>query len=160
MIVGLLIALGALVVYALSNPVHFNQYNHFAWQADAFLNGRAWIPFPQAGTDTTPANDYFQDIYPLFENDEFTGRVLLPFPPLPALVLLPFVAAWGLSIDQESIAIGIAGRRRAGRVVDARRAPDHARRAGGHDARSSPPGRSGGGPRPSAARGTSRTSSR
>lgn len=108
MIVGLVIALGALVVYALSNPVHFNQYNHFAWQADAFLNGRAWIPFPEAGTDTTPANDYFQDIYPLFENDEFTGRVLLPFPPLPALVLLPFVAAWGLSIDQESIAIGIA----------------------------------------------------
>ena len=107
-IVGLLIALGALVVYALSNPVHFNQYNHFAWQADAFLDGRAWIPFPQAGTDTTPPNDYFQDIYPLFENGEFTGRVLLPFPPLPALVLLPFVAAWGLSIDQESIAIGIA----------------------------------------------------
>ena len=108
MIVGLVIALGALVVYALSNPVHFNQYNHFAWQADAFLNGRAWIPFPQAGTDTTPANDYFQDVYPLFENGEFTGRVLLPFPPLPALVLLPFVAAWGLSLDQESIAIGIA----------------------------------------------------
>jgi hypothetical protein len=107
-VVGLLIALGALAVYTLSNPVHFNQYNHFAWQADAFLNGRAWIPFPEAGTDTTPANDYFQDIYPLFENGEFTGRVLLPFPPLPAIVLLPFVAAWGLSIDQESIAIGIA----------------------------------------------------
>jgi hypothetical protein len=107
-IVGLLIALGALVLYALSNPVHFNQYNHFAWQADAFLNGRAWIPFPEAATDTAPANDYFQDVYPLFENGEFTGRVLLPFPPLPALVLLPFVAAWGLSIDQESIAIGIA----------------------------------------------------
>ena len=108
MIVGLLIALGALAVYGLSNPVHFNQYNHFAWQADAFLNGRAWIPFPQAATETTPANDYFQDVYPLFEDGQFTGRVLLPFPPLPALVLLPFVAAWGLSVDQESIAIGIA----------------------------------------------------
>jgi hypothetical protein len=108
-IVGFIIALGALVVYALSNPVHFNQYTHFVWQADAFLHGRVWIPFPQAATDTTPANDYFQDIYPLFENGEFTGRVLLPFPPLPALVLLPFVAAWGLTVDQESIAIGIAG---------------------------------------------------
>jgi hypothetical protein len=108
-IVGLLIAFAAVVVYAFSNPVHFNQYTHFVWQADAFLHGRAWIPFPQAATDTTPANDYFQDIYPLFENGEFTGRVLLPFPPLPALVLVPFVAAWGLTVDQESIAIGIAG---------------------------------------------------
>jgi hypothetical protein len=106
--VGLLIALGALLVYAASNPEHFNQYNHFVWQADAFLNGRAWIPFPQAATPTTPGNEYFQDVYPLFEGGEFTGRVLLPFPPLPALVLLPFVAVVGLSVDQESIALGIA----------------------------------------------------
>ena len=108
MIVGLLIALGALILYAFSNPVHFNQYNHFVWQADAFLHGRAWIPFPQAATATTPGNDYFQDLYPLFEDGEFTGRVLLPFPPLPALLLLPFVAAWGLSVDQESLAVGVA----------------------------------------------------
>ena len=45
---GLLIALGAMGVYALSNPEHYNQYNHFVWQADAFLHGRAWIPFPEA----------------------------------------------------------------------------------------------------------------
>lgn len=106
---GLLIALGAMAVYALSNPEHFNQYNHFVWQADAFLHGRAWFPFPQAATPTTPGNDYFQDIYPIFEDGTFTGRVLLPFPPLPAIVLLPFVAVWGLSLDQESVAIGLAG---------------------------------------------------
>ena len=108
-VVGLLIALGAMAVYALSNPEHFNQYNHFVWQADAFLHGRAWFAFPQAATDTTPGNEYFQDIYPLFENGSFTGRVLLPFPPLPAIVLLPFVAVWGLALDQESVAIGLAG---------------------------------------------------
>jgi hypothetical protein len=108
-VVGLLIALGAMAVYALSNPEHFNQYNHFVWQADAFLHGRAWIPFPEQGSATTPPNWYFQDVYPLFEDGSFTGHVLLPFPPLPALVMLPFVALWGLSVDQESIAIGIAG---------------------------------------------------
>jgi len=107
--VGLLIALGAVCLYALSNPEHFNQYNHFVWQADAFLHGRAWIPFPELATDSTPGNDYFQDVFPLFEGDQFTGRVLLPFPPLPAVVLLPFVAAWGLALDQESVAIAIAG---------------------------------------------------
>ncbi|HEY3333626.1 MAG TPA: hypothetical protein VGK16_00205 [Candidatus Limnocylindrales bacterium] len=108
-VVGLLIALGALGVYAFSNPDHYNQYTHFVWQADAFLHGRAWIPFPQAAAGANPGNEYFQDIYPLFEHGTFTGRVLLPFPPLPALVLLPFVALWGLSVDQESIAIGLAG---------------------------------------------------
>ncbi|HEX5826750.1 MAG TPA: hypothetical protein VFY23_04460 [Candidatus Limnocylindrales bacterium] len=108
LVVGLLIALGALVVYAASNPEHFNAYNHFVWQADAFLDGRAWIPFPEPATATTPSNTYLQDTYPLFEDGAFTGRVLLPFPPLPALVLLPFVAVFGLSLDQESVALGIA----------------------------------------------------
>ena len=108
-VVGLLIALGAMGVYAFSNPEHFNQYNHFVWQADAFLHGRAWIPFPQAATGTTPGNEYFQDVYPLFEGESFTGRVLLPFPPLPAIVLLPLVALWGLALDQESVAVALAG---------------------------------------------------
>lgn len=103
-VVGLLIALAAFGLYWLSNPVHYNQYNHFVWQADAFLHGRAWIPFPQVATDTTPGNDYFQDVYPIAD-----GRVLLPFPPLPAIVLLPFVAVFGLATDQEAIAIGLAG---------------------------------------------------
>ena len=33
-------------VYVLSNPARQNIYNHFVWQADAFLQGRAWIPWP------------------------------------------------------------------------------------------------------------------
>jgi hypothetical protein len=36
------------------------------------------------------------------------GRVLLPFPPLPAIVLMPFVALFGLWTDQAAIAIGLA----------------------------------------------------
>jgi len=64
-VVGLLIALGAMGVYALSNPEHYNQYNHFVGQADAFLHGRAWIPFPEAATATSPGNEFFQDVYPV-----------------------------------------------------------------------------------------------
>jgi hypothetical protein len=108
-VVGLLIAFGALVLYAVSNPVHFNQYNHFVWQADAFLDGRVWIPYPVTGTATSPGNDYLQDVFPLYDpTGAYTGRVLLPFPPLPALVLLPFVAVFGLWTDQEAISIGVA----------------------------------------------------
>jgi hypothetical protein len=107
--VGLLIALGALFVYTVSNPAHFNQYNHFVWQADAFLDGRVWIPYPVTGTTTTPGNEFLQDVFPLDDDSgEFTGRVLIPFPPLPALVLLPFVAVFGLSTDQEAITIVLA----------------------------------------------------
>jgi hypothetical protein len=116
--VGLLLAVAAFVLYWLSNPDHYNQYLHFVWQADAFLHGRAWFPYPVQGgvnqvtgaaVPNAPDNWYYQDVYPLKDaagND--LGRVLLPFPPLPAIVLLPFVAVFGLFTDQEAIAIGLA----------------------------------------------------
>lgn len=108
-LVGVLLAFGALLVYWWSNPVHWNLYNHFVWQADAFLNGRAWFPHPVGPGELLPQNDHLQDVFPLRDaagNPD--GRALLPFPPLPALVLLPFVALFGLATDQESVAIGLA----------------------------------------------------
>jgi hypothetical protein len=107
--VGVLLAGLALVIYAWSNPVHYNQYIHFVWQADAFLHGKVSIDYPvPAGTDR-PENDYYNDVYPLKDaSGNPTGQALIPFPPLPALVLVPFVALWGLFTDQESIAIAIA----------------------------------------------------
>ena len=108
-VVGLLIALAALVLYAVSNPVHLNQYNHFVWQADAFLHGRDWFPFPVPDGTGQPGNWYFQDVYPLTDASGIPdGRALLPFPPLPALVLLPFVAVFGLFADQEGVGILLA----------------------------------------------------
>jgi hypothetical protein len=107
-LIGLCLVLSALALYALSNPQHMNLYNHFVWQADAFLHGRAWFPYPVPAGSTLPQNDYFQDVYPLTNPDGSpTGGVLLPFPPLPAIVLMPFVAAWGLATDQDAIAIGL-----------------------------------------------------
>jgi hypothetical protein len=106
---GLLLALGALAIYATANPDHHNAYNHFVWQADAFLHGRAWIPYPVHGVAGLPDNWYFQDVFPIAGSGVGSaGRVLLPFPPLPALVLVPFVAVFGLLTDQEAVAIGIA----------------------------------------------------
>jgi hypothetical protein len=109
-VIGVLIALAALAAYWLSNPEHWNSYAHFVWQADAFLHGRAWIPYPVEGANGQPGNAYYNDVFPLLDADgNETGRALLPFPPLPAIVLLPFVAIWGLSTDQEAIAIALGG---------------------------------------------------
>jgi hypothetical protein len=108
-VVGVLLVAAAFLLYWWSNPVHWNLYNHFVWQADAFLHGRAWFPYPVAGGAGLPQNDYLQDVYPLRDaagNPD--GRALLPFPPLPAIVLLPFVALFGLATDQEAVAIGLA----------------------------------------------------
>ena len=89
-------------VYVLCNPARQNIYNHFVWQADAFLQGRAWIPWPV--TDGDVQNGYFQDVLPAGP-----GRALIPFPPLPAIILLPLVAAFGLSTDAALVAAVLGG---------------------------------------------------
>jgi hypothetical protein len=94
--VGLfLLALG---VYLASNPARPDFYDHFVWQAHAFLQGRAEIDWPV--TSGAHQNGYFQDVLPL----EGKGYALLPFPPLPALVLVPFVAVFGLSTNAAVVA--------------------------------------------------------
>jgi hypothetical protein len=101
---GGLVAL-ALAAYWLVGTTRF--YNHFVWQAMAFLHGQAAIDWPVAGGPGTGfGNDWMQDIYPLFDaNGQPTGRALLPFPPLPAIVLMPFVAIWGLATDIRAVSV-------------------------------------------------------
>ena len=103
--VGLLLALGSLAVYLATATDHF--YNHFVWQAAAFLEGHAAIRYPVLSVGGAPGNDYFQDVLPIVTTDG-VPRGLLPFPPLPALVLLPFVALWGLATDDQAIFIILA----------------------------------------------------
>ena len=91
----------ALVIYTLSHPTRF--YDHFEWQALAFLEGHAAIRYPSgpiAGSEY--GNDFFQDVLPVDTTDGVL-RGLVPFPPLPAIVLLPFVALWGLAADGQLI---------------------------------------------------------
>ena len=90
----------ALVVYTLSHPDRF--YNHFEWQAAAFLEGQAAIRYPVEGTATSPGNAFFQDVLPVPPVDG-VERALVPFPPLPAVVLMPFVALWGLNANGQLI---------------------------------------------------------
>jgi len=96
--IGLLLL--AAVVYFSSNPARSDFYDHFVWQADAFLQGRAEISYPVS--EGAYRNDYFQDVLPVAP-----GRAQIPFPPLPAIVLLPFVAIWGLGTNGAAVAAGL-----------------------------------------------------
>ncbi len=98
--VGLTLVAIALVVYAVSHP--FRYYDHFEWQAMAFLEGQAAIRYPVAPSDGFPGNAFFQDVLPVASADG-VSRGLIPFPPLPAVLLLPFVALWGQAADGQLI---------------------------------------------------------
>ncbi|MEO7118238.1 MAG: hypothetical protein ABIZ34_04625, partial [Candidatus Limnocylindrales bacterium] len=105
--IGLAVVAVAIVVYILCNPSRQNFYDHLVWQADAWLHGRAAITWPVESGDFT--NAYFQDVYPCAQTGDPPlcdpeGYGLLPFPPLPALVLLPFVAIFGLATNAAIVA--------------------------------------------------------
>ena len=100
--IGLGFVVVALALYAIEQPQTY--YNHFVWQAKAFLEGRAGIDYPVFPTATSAGNSQFQDVLSVLgPNGEQTGRGLIPFPPLPAVVLVPFVAIWGLATDEHAI---------------------------------------------------------
>jgi len=98
--IGLGLVVIALYVYTLTHPYRF--YDHFEWQAQAFLEGQAAIRYPVKATADSPGNYFFQDVLPVPSSDG-VDRGLIPFPPLPALVLLPFIAAWGMAADGQMI---------------------------------------------------------
>jgi hypothetical protein len=78
-------------------PGYDRIYNHFVLQAVAFLHGHAEIPTPK-----------FQDVLPVLDaTGQPTGYGLLPFPPLPAIVLMPFVAIWGLATNERVVSVGL-----------------------------------------------------
>ena len=58
--IGLFFVTLALGIYAFSDPSRSGFYNHFVWQADAFLHGRFLIEFPV--TEGPFQNGYFQDV--------------------------------------------------------------------------------------------------
>ena len=102
---GVLFVLVSAAVYDFSNPHRWNFYNHFVWYAQSLLSGSTTIPFPVPQTSTSFGNAYFQDVMAVLDAaGQVTGRGILPFPPLPAFFLAPFVAIWGLATDAETIA--------------------------------------------------------
>ena len=128
--VGIGLTVAALAIYLTTRTERF--YDHFVWQAAAFLEGHAAIRYPVLGSGGSLGNAYFQDVLPIVTTDG-VARGLLPFPPLPAVFLLPFVAVWGLATDDQRL---FTAPRRGGcrdLLVDARAARRAVRDPGGDD---------------------------
>ena len=88
----LIITLVALLVFLLSKgppPGH----NHFVYLADAFLHGRLGL----SGSGTSLAE--------IVNNN---GNFYVVYPPMPAVLLVPFVAAFGTSFDLSLLSIILA----------------------------------------------------
>jgi hypothetical protein len=93
-LLGLGLVMLCLVVYYISQPNRSNPYLHFVLQAQSWLDGQTSIPTPG-----------YQDVMPILDPaGQSTGRGIIPFPPFPAWVLLPFVAVWHLSTNEQLLA--------------------------------------------------------
>ncbi|MDQ7849228.1 MAG: hypothetical protein QN152_04885 [Armatimonadota bacterium] len=82
-----------LAVYLAATPRTNQAYRHFVYMARGFLQGRVDLP-------GVPA--YYHDVIHL------GGRTYAPFPPVPALLLLPAVALWGEATDQGRVGQTVA----------------------------------------------------
>ena len=91
---GLGLVLLVLAVYYFSQPNRTNLYLHFVLQAQSWMEGQTSIPTPG-----------YQDVMPILDSTgNPTERGIIPFPPLPAAVLLPFVAIWHLATNEQLLA--------------------------------------------------------
>jgi len=77
-----------LAVYLAATPVTNQAYRHFVYMAKAFLEGHV---------DLRGLPDYYHDVV------RTGGRVYPPFPPVPAVILMPVVALRGEATDQGRI---------------------------------------------------------
>ena len=102
---GLALAVAAFAVYRVTFVERY--YDHFVWQASAFLEGQAGIRYPVLNDADRFGNYFFQDVLPIGRAGG-SERALIPFPPLPAVLLIPFVAAFGLRADDQLIFTAVA----------------------------------------------------
>ena len=88
----ILIAIVSFIVFVLSKGPPPGQ-DHFVYLADAFLHGRLGV---------TGSGTALQELVPL------NGNFYVVYPPMPAVILMPFVAAFGTSVDQSLMSIILA----------------------------------------------------
>lgn len=90
--IALALMAGAFLVYSFVNHDRRAGLDYFVPLADAFLHG-------QLGLAAEPASGGYNELVPL------NGRLYVVYPPMPAVVLMPFVAIAGPGLDQARVSI-------------------------------------------------------
>ncbi|MBV8490760.1 MAG: hypothetical protein JO199_09560, partial [Candidatus Eremiobacteraeota bacterium] len=88
-----LAGLAAFVVTAIVSHRTPTPYNNYVLLADAWLHGHAWVSIPGNYIDALP----------------FGGHYYIIEAPMPAVLLLPLVAAFGLAANQTFLAMLLCG---------------------------------------------------
>jgi hypothetical protein len=89
---ALLAGVGTFVLTALVSRLHATPYDNYVLLAQALLHGHAWIDWPGAYIDAL----------------HYGGRYYVIEAPLPALLLLPFVAFFGAGTNQTLLSAALA----------------------------------------------------
>jgi hypothetical protein len=82
----------SLLGFGLISKGNFVHLNYFVPLADAFLHGRLYV---------AEAPRWLNELVP------FQGRHYVVYPPMPAVLLMPFVAIWGTGMNQGLISVVI-----------------------------------------------------
>lgn len=82
----------SLVGFALISRGQHVHLNYFVPLADAFLHGRLYV---------AEAPRWLNELVP------FEGRHYVVYPPMPAVLLMPFVAVWGAGMNQGLVSVAI-----------------------------------------------------
>lgn len=88
----LILAFGliAFLVYQATAPAGNAAHNYFVRLASAFLDGKYWLQ------ENPP---WLSELIPASQ-----GRFYVPYPPMPAILLIPFVFVWGSDFPQQVFA--------------------------------------------------------
>jgi len=89
---SILAGIATFVLLAAVSHLRPTAYNNYVLLADAFLHHRVWIDWP---------GEYIDALW-------FQGQRYIIEAPLPAILLLPFVAIWGTSANQTLLAVLLA----------------------------------------------------
>jgi hypothetical protein len=90
--VALALMVIAFVVYSFVNHDRRASLDYFVPLANAFLHG-------QLGFETAPPSGGYNELVP------FGGQLYVVYPPMPAVVLMPFVLLFGTGMDQARVSI-------------------------------------------------------
>lgn len=82
----------SLLGFGLIGKGHFVHLNYFVPLADAFLHGRLYV---------AEAPRWLNELVP------YQGRHYVVYPPMPAVLLMPFVAVWGTGTNQGLVSVAI-----------------------------------------------------